>query len=326
MSCFSSGFSGIEKAFPVGERHKAFMATSEQDLSALITGLGNCRDFCTKIEVVPFLDRVDPTAYLTKIVDRLANEIDRPGESVARFWNEESPFEANGLASIEAKVQSDQQLAFQAIKDVTSNQPVFFETFTRWPNLNQSSGYQSLFSEDSDLEALSQAISLLEENPGLHLSVNLPRQRFVEPFLAQAEALLADKSVDARQRLIIEIVEAWSVADYFPIRDQIPRLKKLDCQIAFDDVGAGILPLYDLLELQPQYLKLDRIFVQNSISSLGSISLLKGFSSWAEELGAKLVAEGVESEDQSNQLVELGIHLQQGFFVAKEQSKPTLQA
>lgn len=323
-NCLFSESFPVEKEIAVGNNHTAFLLHRNQDLSLLIAGLTNCRDFGTSIEVIPFLDEAEPTSYLDKLAFSLENDNQPSEQTIARFWNEDSPFGKALSGPTDVHTQPDQQLAFQAIVDQSSKKTAFFETFTRWPNLSQKQGYQPNFSEDSDYQTLTRAIVLLESDTQLVLSINFPRNRFQRGFLDRAVDLISQADLKVRQRLIVEVVEAWTVSDFQPIYHGVERVVELECQIAFDDVGAGILPFDDIIGLQPQYLKLDRLFVQHSISGPNRSVLLEGFVSLAKELDCRLVAEGVETAEQSIKLLELGISLQQGYFVAKEHSHPSV--
>lgn len=322
-NCLFSEALPVEKEIAVGNSHTAFLMQRNQNLSLLVNGLTNCKDFGTSIEVIPFLDVAEPRSYLEKLATSLEQNSQVSEQTIARFWNEDSPFGTALSEPAEVPTQLDQQLAFQAIVDQSREKTAFFETFTRWPNLSHKQGYQPNFSEDSDYHTLTRALALLESDSQLVLSVNFPRSRFQKAFLDRAISLISQAGLEVRQRLVIEVVEAWAVSDFQPIYHGVEKLIELGCQIAFDDVGAGILPFDDIMGLQPHYLKLDRLFVQHSISGPNRSVLLEGFVSLAEELGCKLVAEGVETAEQSARLLELGISLQQGYFVAKEHSFPS---
>ena len=325
VKALRSSYACVDRELAIGDSHTAFLMRNSQDLSTIVSGLTKCNEPSATIEVIPFLCSDDPNAYLGELARNLTLETSRSDQFIARFWNEEVAFEQAITSHIPSQFQPDQSVAFQAIIDQSSKETAFFETFTRWPDFGSSDVNQPLFSEDSDYQTLSTALSVLESEPDLQLSVNFPRQRFQKDFLDKALQLLGDAGPFVRKRLIIEIVEVWAIADFLPIKQSVKALKNLGCQIAFDDVGAGILPLADIFDLQPEYLKLDRIFVQHSVGSPEQNGLLKGFVELAEELKTCLVAEGVETEEQSEKLLDQGIFLQQGYFVAREQNHPKRQ-
>ncbi len=88
-------------------------------------------------------------------------------------------------------------------------------------------------------------------------------------------------------------------------------------RISLDDFGTGYSSLSHLRDLSVDTLKIDRSFVQNMLSSAGDLAILKGVIGFAGAFECDLVAEGVETLQHSQQLIELGCECGQGYFIAR---------
>ena len=92
--------------------------------------------------------------------------------------------------------------------------------------------------------------------------------------------------------------------------------------IAIDDTGAGHASLNHLIELKPDFIKLDRALVTGLDLDAGKHALVRNMSRLAEDLGAELVAEGIETEGELWALRELGVPLGQGYFLGRPAPQP----
>jgi EAL domain-containing protein (putative c-di-GMP-specific phosphodiesterase class I) len=84
-----------------------------------------------------------------------------------------------------------------------------------------------------------------------------------------------------------------------------------------DDVGAGYSGLSQIAAVHPSYLKLDRSLVEGIDADDGRAALVGAFVGYAERADVMLVAEGVECESELRTLIELGVPLGQGFYLAR---------
>ena len=89
---------------------------------------------------------------------------------------------------------------------------------------------------------------------------------------------------------------------------------ELGFQIALDDVGAAYASLEAVLELTPEFIKVDRAFVKGIDQDPGRQELLRALSSVADRLNARIIAEGLDKLEELETLAELGIPLGQGWL------------
>lgn len=97
----------------------------------------------------------------------------------------------------------------------------------------------------------------------------------------------------------------------------VDELRDAHIPIALDDVGAGYANLSALARIMPQFIKVDRSLVSVCDRDPGKAAVLKSLVCYAAEVGATLIAEGVETADEAHQLVRLGVRYGQGFWIGR---------
>jgi EAL domain-containing protein (putative c-di-GMP-specific phosphodiesterase class I)/DNA-binding NarL/FixJ family response regulator len=123
-------------------------------------------------------------------------------------------------------------------------------------------------------------------------------------------------------RLVVEVTEHSAIADYDALRPMLRRLRDQGVRIAVDDAGAGFSSLRHVLQLEPNYIKLDISLTQSIDHDRKRRALAAGMIGFANELGAEIVAEGIEVEAELNALLELGVPFGQGFLVGRPERLP----
>ncbi|WP_306419357.1 EAL domain-containing protein [Novimethylophilus kurashikiensis] len=87
--------------------------------------------------------------------------------------------------------------------------------------------------------------------------------------------------------------------------------------LSIDDFGTGYSSLSYLQKLPAEYIKIDQSFVRDMLQNKESWMIVRSTIDLAHDLGKKVVAEGVETQEQWDQLAELGCDLAQGYLIAK---------
>ncbi|MCW2542776.1 MAG: response regulator receiver modulated diguanylate phosphodiesterase [Frankiales bacterium] len=116
-------------------------------------------------------------------------------------------------------------------------------------------------------------------------------------------------------RLVIEVTEHDAINDYDDTRRYLGRLRARGARIAVDDVGAGYASLRHLLLLQPDMIKLDTSLTRDVHKSPKQQSMVRALVGFADEVGAVVLAEGVEIAEQVPPLLEAGVALGQGWHL-----------
>lgn len=121
----------------------------------------------------------------------------------------------------------------------------------------------------------------------------------------------------APSRIVVEVVEhapPWNVGGF---RTAVAALRDLGARIALDDVGLGQSNYMMILECRPDYLKVDRHFVDGCHRDFHRRAVLASVAQLARPFGARVVAEGVEDRADLTALRRLGITLVQGYLLAR---------
>ena len=115
--------------------------------------------------------------------------------------------------------------------------------------------------------------------------------------------------------VVVEITEHAEVENYAAVRDAVARTAGV--RLSVDDAGAGYASLQHILELQPDFVKLDIGLVRNIDSDPARQALAAGLRHYAEQAGNTLIAEGIETAGEHETLDYLGISLGQGFLFGR---------
>jgi EAL domain-containing protein (putative c-di-GMP-specific phosphodiesterase class I)/ActR/RegA family two-component response regulator len=118
-------------------------------------------------------------------------------------------------------------------------------------------------------------------------------------------------------RVVVEVTEHAPVADYGRMQKAIVQLRADGVRLAIDDAGAGFASLRHILRLDPDFIKLDRALIHGIAEDSSRQALAVGLISFAKEIGATIVAEGIETKGELHALKKLGVRYGQGFFLAR---------
>lgn len=154
----------------------------------------------------------------------------------------------------------------------------------------------------------------------VRMFVNLHPQQLGHPDrLARELAPLAAWA----SRITFEITEQSSLQKLDRWEESIRQLTESGFSIAVDDLGAGYSSLSILADLQPQFIKLDMSLVRNIHRETRKQRLVALMRAFGDATDARVIAEGVESEDEFRALRDCGIHLMQGYHFARPSERFT---
>ncbi|WKE65607.1 EAL domain-containing protein [Gallaecimonas kandeliae] len=230
-------------------------------------------------------------------------------------------------------------LAYQPRVDLASNQVVGVEALARWQHpqlgnippcdfipLAEETGLISTLGAWVLREALSQQQAWQAKGIDLQMAVNLSVRQFQSQDLpGQVAALLAELGLDSN-RLELELTESTLLSGKEGAARQVARLQKSGIRLALDDFGTGYSALSYLTELHFDILKLDRSFVAKLPGDGDSVAVIRAVLELAQGLGMRVVAEGIETQEQLQCLVALGCDEGQGYHFARPLPAPELEA
>ena len=205
---------------------------------------------------------------------------------------------------------------FQPIVSLVDGRPIGYEALTRFadgerPDVRFAEAHRVGVGHDLELATLTAA---LEESAGL------PAKSFVSlnvsPSLLLEVGRLREVLRNARRLVVIEITEHVAIADYGALRASLEAIGP-QVRLAIDDAGAGFASFRHILELRPDFVKLDRDLVHAIEADASRQALVVGMRYFAQKTGCTLISEGVETEAERATLSELGIEFGQGYLFGK---------
>lgn len=124
------------------------------------------------------------------------------------------------------------------------------------------------------------------------------------------------------ERLVIEITEHAVVSDHIRLEGALAELRGRGARLAVDDVGAGFTAFRHVLDLGPDVVKVDRGLVGGVGNSPGKAAILRGLVVCSEQIGAQVVAAGIETVQDLDVVRAGGIELGQGFLLCRPRASP----
>lgn len=114
--------------------------------------------------------------------------------------------------------------------------------------------------------------------------------------------------------IVLELSETESIRDWQKLKIILKELRKRGIKVALDDMGAGYSSLQNWIELEPDYIKLDRYFMEDIGNNPKKQMVLESFIKLVEET-TQIIVEGVEDIEGLKIIKELGAHYAQGYIL-----------
>lgn len=208
-------------------------------------------------------------------------------------------------------------MVFQPIVDIESRVPAGYEALARFhdrrtPDVWFDEAWTVGLGSDLEVKAAANALEeFAESGLGGYVSVNLSPASL--EFVETIESLAALTS----DRLVIEITEHAAIRDPSVLLSRLADFRAAGGRLAIDDMGTGYAGLSHLIELSPDVVKLDRSLVTGIAHGNVRHSLARSLVAFCADVGASIIAEGVETEEESEVLRDIGITRAQGYLYAK---------
>ncbi|MFV2101752.1 putative bifunctional diguanylate cyclase/phosphodiesterase [Micromonospora sp. LOL_024] len=236
------------------------------------------------------------------------------------------------LAELREALQADDQLVLvlQPAVDLATGAPTGVEALIRWRHPRrgwlgpgdfvrpvENSEQLGPFTRYVLDKALAVAAEWAREGLDVPISVNLSARSLLDPRLpAEIGEALRRHQVPA-ERLVLEITETVVMSELEVIDQVLTTLRSMGVQLAVDDFGTGFSSLAFLDRIAVDELKVDRSFVLRMADSPKAAAIVRSTVGLAQELGLRVVAEGVETAAQRSALAELGCTSAQGYHFFK---------
>ncbi|MGB1756553.1 MAG: putative bifunctional diguanylate cyclase/phosphodiesterase, partial [Pseudomonadales bacterium] len=226
---------------------------------------------------------------------------------------------------------------YQPIVDLQTLKIVSFEALVRWPlsadqyvapdefvPLAERSGLVLLLG-DLMLESVCKQVREFEDNgiDSVSVAVNISSEQFTEVLVDRLDALISQYEI-APNHITLEITEGVAMAAIDSNLKLLEKFRARGHKISVDDFGTGYSSLAYLKRFPLDTLKIDRAFVQELKPASDDYIIAKAIIDLGHSLGLKIIAEGIETEDQLKLLQELGCDLGQGFYFQKASPPETV--
>ena len=226
--------------------------------------------------------------------------------------------------------------AYQPILALKERTVLGFEALSRGPRVSGLEGADALFGAAErhhltiELDRLCRRRALLSSGripSTAKIFVNTLPATIRDPeFRGRALIDFLDKAQVSPDRIVLEITEKLVIENYHLFREAMAYFTDLGMSFAVDDVGAGYSGLESIARLKPQFLKIDTGLVRDVHASLVNREMVKAIIAMGEGIGATVIAEGIQTDDEANALHEMGIDWGQGYLLARPDPGPGIEA
>ncbi|HYH28582.1 MAG TPA: EAL domain-containing protein [Actinomycetota bacterium] len=220
---------------------------------------------------------------------------------------------------IQERLSGGLRAVFQPIVDLRDDSVVGMEALARFdgdpprgPDVWFREAAEVGLSTELELEAIRIALARFDEmRDGSFLSLNISPSTIMSPgFMRTIDGFQLD-------RIVIEVTEHAPVSDYDGLAVSLTPFRAGGGRLAVDDAGAGFASLTHVLALGPDIIKLDITLTRNIDSDKARRALATAMISFAHEIGASMVAEGIETSEECETLKGLGVSHGQGYFLGR---------
>jgi EAL domain-containing protein (putative c-di-GMP-specific phosphodiesterase class I) len=211
-------------------------------------------------------------------------------------------------------------IAYQPIFDLLPKKISGFEALSRFPDLPVNApdiwfreAHAIGMGIHLEIRAIELAMHSLQFfHDDAYVSMNISPQTITSASLAQ----LFNEHIDL-SRIALEITEHDAVNQYEEIADRLKPYRARGLKIAVDDAGSGYASFRHILNLRPDYIKLDMSLTRGIDKDPAKRALAVALVHFSRDTGSQLIAEGVETSEELAILIELGIQKAQGFFLGR---------
>ena len=236
------------------------------------------------------------------------------------------------LVQLKGALAADQFVLYLQPKvDMRLGRVVGAEALVRWQHpergLLSPAAFLSLL-QNTELElgfdawvvesALGMVRTLLARGLEIPVSINIAAPHLQQPGFSDWMAAQLARHHDISPALLeMEITETAALYNLHQVASTLGALQKMGIRTSLDDFGTGYSSLTYLRRLPLHTLKIDQSFVQGMLGDSGDLAIVQGVIGLARSFGYTVIAEGVETVEQGEKLLQLGCTLAQGYCVAR---------
>lgn len=214
-------------------------------------------------------------------------------------------------------VRGELSVVYQPIISLETLEPFAYEALVRSNSPHWVSPPQ-LFDEAIQSRCVGALGRAIRELATTHcadspLFLNVHPNEFDESWLVQPD----DPIFTHDQPIYLEVTESVPLTHFAYCHSVLREIRGKGVSLAVDDLGAGYSNLKYIVDLKPEIVKLDRTLIADLAEDRRAQILVQHIVRLCDELGAKVVAEGIEQETEMSVVIDCGAHYGQGYFFAR---------
>ncbi|MFE8700411.1 EAL domain-containing protein [Cytobacillus sp. FJAT-54145] len=224
-------------------------------------------------------------------------------------------------------VNKSLNMLFQPIVNLNDGSLLGYEGLTRGPRGSRFHSPIDLFSYAEQCGSLYPLEKTARElafqysqsviKKGQKLFININSQVIYDPGFTPGHTISLLKQQDlSPSNVVFEITERNAIQDFQAFKEVLNHYRAQGFKIAIDDAGAGYSSLQAITELMPDYIKVDRSLISGIHNNEVKMHILHAFVTLAKKTGSTIIAEGIETKEELQTVMQLGISVGQGYYLA----------
>jgi len=306
-------------------------AVREYDLDlpvVLMTGQPDLKNAAAAVEFGVFQYLIKPIS-----IDRLRAVVDRAINSgrIARLKRQcaldfgSGSFYVGDLAGIETKLNralATLSMAYQPVVRAADGETFGYEALLRCdePALPRPSSVLKAAARLRRLHDVGRAVRdqvAADVEPTLRKEsfffVNMHPEDLMDPTLYLPNAPLSRIA----KSIVLELTDRASLENVTNVAERVEQLRALGYRVSLDDVGAGRAGLETFAQLEPEFVKLDPALIRTAHCDASKLSMVRSLTRVCHDMGKSVIAEGVESSEERDVLIDAGCDFMQGYFFGR---------
>lgn len=278
----------------------------------------------------------DIAMYQAKLQGKACHAVFEPSMYKRSIMRMELESELRNVLTCEEACQENLFIVFQPIVALQNEQILGFEALIRWSHPERGIIYPNEFIPLAEETGLIHQLGLwvIKEsckqvriwqdqllnavnNQPLSVSVNISGKQFSRPNLVdKIEEIVKDCGITPNS-LNLEITERLLLENNDTIMKSLERLRDLGINLQIDDFGRGYSSFSYLQNIPVNTLKIDSLFIQRIGQNKNNTEIIRSIVGLAKSLGLSVIAEGVETDNQLQELKKLECHFVQGYYISE---------
>lgn len=208
-------------------------------------------------------------------------------------------------------------IAYQPIYDLTEQKITGYESLARF----DTDPYRTpdVWFEEAKSVGLGKELELLAIRRGIEGMGHIDEDSYISLNVSPETILsgVLDDVLDdtISHRIVLEVTEHSRVSNYDVFREALNSLRKKGVSFAVDDAGAGYASFQHILELGAEIIKLDISLIKGIDKDPARSALASALIAFSKKTNTKVIAEGVETREEFNELLKIGVDKIQGYYI-----------